>query len=389
MKRVGYVVDVGTTTIDSKIIDLETGKDFIQKSDRNPQRLYGSDVLTRIMTVKRDHQYLSVMRDQVLELLLRNMKSMLETIQEEHKQNHGEVIDCKVDGVVISGNTTMISILLNLDISDMGSFPFPTPIQESVVGTASTLFACEYGQTLPVSEYCTEGCKVLYTGAVSAFFGGDIVAGLLYLEKADCVEEKENYLLLDLGTNGEMVVKKGNQFFATSTACGPAFEGCARKQHAYGCSLLEAIALGRKLHKIHENGSLQEEYLDTGIVIHGITLTSEILQSIMLAKSAIRAGIQCLLQEAGMELSNLDCVYVAGGFGFHLNMKDAIYLGMFPEEFMGKAMVVGNTSLEGATFLLNHPEQISNFELMRKEISMVDLTQVKDFQEWLITGCRL
>lgn len=136
----------------------------------------------------------------------------------------------------------------------------------------------------------------------------------------------ERYMFLDLGTNGEMVLKDGERYLATSTACGPAFEGCARKQHAYGNSLLEAIALGRRLEKIHANGTLAEEFLDSGIVIHGIHINSEILQSIMLAKAAVYAGIKCLLKTAGLHARDIDKVYIAGGFGFYLNARMLLIL---------------------------------------------------------------
>ena len=194
-------------------------------------------------------------------------------------------------------------------------------------------------------------------------------------------------MFLDLGTNGEMVLKDGERYFATSTACGPAFEGCARKQHAYGNSLLEAIALGRRLEKIHANGTLAEEFLDGGIVIHGISINSEILQSIMLAKAAVYAGIKCLLKTAGLHARDIDKVYIAGGFGFYLNARDAIDLGMLPQDFMDKLEVVGNTSLAGATDLLIHGPLSRDFEVYREKLQVIDLTQTEGFQDSLIDAC--
>ena len=236
-------------------------------------------------------------------------------------------------------------------------------------------------------EFLEEDCNVFLTGCSSAFLGGDVIAGLMHIEKNRNKDVPQRYLLLDLGTNGEMVLKDGERYLATSTACGPAFEGCARKQHAYGNSLLEAIALGRRLEKIHANGTLAEEFLDSGIVIHGISINSEILQSIMLAKAAVYAGIKCLLRTAGLHAKDVDTVYIAGGFGFYLNARDAIDLGMMPQDFMDKMEVVGNTSLAGAVDLLVHGPLSHDFEEYREKIQVIDLTQVEGFQDNLIDAC--
>ena len=236
-------------------------------------------------------------------------------------------------------------------------------------------------------EIIEEDCSVFLSGCSSAFLGGDVIAGVMHIEKNRNEEVPERYMFLDLGTNGEMVLKDGEHYFATSTACGPAFEGCARKQHAYGNSLLEAIALGRRLEKIHANGTLAEEFLDSGIMIHGININSEILQSIMLAKAAVYAGIKCLLKTAGLHARDIDKVYIAGGFGFYLNARDAIDLGMLPQDFMDKLEVVGNTSLAGAMDLLIHGPMSREFEAYREKLQVIDLTQTEGFQDRLIDAC--
>lgn len=236
-------------------------------------------------------------------------------------------------------------------------------------------------------EMIDDSCKVFFSGCSSAFLGGDIIAGLVHVEKSMKQEIPERYMFLDLGTNGEMVLKDGERYFATSTACGPAFEGCARKQHAYGNSLLEAIALGRRLEKIHANGTLAEDFLDSGIVIHGICITSEILQSIMLAKAAIYAGIKCLMKTAGLHTKDVEKVFIAGGFGFYLNARDAIDLGMLPQNFLDKIEVVGNTSLAGAVDLLTDGNTGKIFEQYRSKIQVIDLTETEGFQDNLIDAC--
>ena len=381
-------VDLGSTMVDSCLIDDEDKGVLAQRSIKNPQRLYGSDVINRILTVKRDIDYLMKMREQAVSAIVELLQEMLADLKKkvEHTEQEHELV--KLDAAAITGNTTMISILLGYDISDMGEAPFPTILHGSVIMPGQELFKdarmAEIEEEYP--EFL-EDCNVFLAGCSSAFLGGDVIAGLMHIEKNRNKDVPQRYLLLDLGTNGEMVLKDGERYLATSTACGPAFEGCARKQHAYGNSLLEAIALGRRLEKIHASGTLAEEFLDSGIVIHGISINSEILQSIMLAKAAVYAGIKCLLRTAGLHAKDVDTVYIAGGFGFYLNARDAIDLGMMPQDFMDKMEVVGNTSLAGAVDLLVHGPLSHDFEEYREKIQVIDLTQVEGFQDNLIDAC--
>lgn len=382
-------VDLGSTMIDSCLIDAADKDVLAQRSIKNPQRLYGSDVINRILTVKRDISFLMKMREQAVSAIVELLQEMLSDLKTkvEHTEREHELV--KLDAAAITGNTTMISILLGYDISDMGEAPFPTILHGSVIMPGEELFKDarmeEIEEEYP--EFLEEDCNVFLSGCSSAFLGGDVIAGLMHIEKSRNKDVPQRYLLLDLGTNGEMVLKDGERYLATSTACGPAFEGCARKQHAYGNSLLEAIALGRRLEKIHANGTLAEEFLDSGIVIHGISINSEILQSIMLAKAAVYAGIKCLLRTAGLHARDIETVYIAGGFGFYLNARDAIDLGMLPQDFMDKMEVVGNTSLAGAVDLLVHGPLSHDFEEYREKIQVIDLTQVEGFQDNLIDAC--
>ena len=389
MKHIYMAVDLGTTMIDSCIMDAENGDIISRRSMKNPQRLYGSDVINRILTVKRDIAFLVTLREQavlairqsLLEMLSDRKKCVAHT-QEEHE-------NVRLDGISIAGNTTMISILLGLDVSDMGEAPFPTALHESVILSYNELFSEEdiasFQEDYP--ELFSENCTVYLTGCSSAFLGGDVLSGVLYLEKCMLSQVPKRYLFLDLGTNGEMVLKDGDRYFATSTACGPAFEGCARKQHAYGNSLLEAIALGRRLEKIDVNGALSDEYLESGIVIHGIQITSEILQAIMLAKAAVYAGIICLIRAAGLSVSDIEQVYIAGGFGFYMNPQDAVSLGMFPREFLSRIVVVGNTSLLGAERLLTDEKASIQFEDYRTKLHVLNLANTEGFQDCLMDAC--
>ena len=389
MKHIDFVVDLGTTMVDSCITDSETGDILSRRSEKNPQKLYGSDVINRIFTVKRDVNFLVTLRELAITVIKQSLYEMILDHKKsvKHTQEEHEIL--KLDKMVISGNTTMISILLGIDISDMGDAPFPTVLHESVTIPYRELFSKDDIAEIEDNffELFSENCLVYLTGCSSAFIGGDVISGIVYLEKNKLTEIPKRYMLLDLGTNGEMILKDENRYYATSTACGPAFEGCARKQHAYGNSLLEAIALGRRLEKIDANGALCDEFLESGIVIHGIRITSEILQSIMLAKAAVYAGIVCLLRNANLTVHDIEKVYIAGGFGFYLNPKDAISLGMFPRDFLSKITVIGNSSLHGAIELCRNKNAPKYFEEYRAKISVLNLANTEGFQDCLIDAC--
>lgn len=389
MKHIYMAVDLGTTMIDSCIMDAENGDIISRRSMKNPQRLYGSDVINRILTIKRDIAFLVTLREQAVLAIRQSLLEMLSDRKKCVAHTPEEHENVRLDGISIAGNTTMISILLGLDVSDMGEAPFPTSLHESVILSYNELFSEEdiasFQEDYP--ELFFEDCTVYLTGCSSAFLGGDVLSGVLYLEKCMLSQVPKRYLFLDLGTNGEMVLKDNDRYFATSTACGPAFEGCARKQHAYGNSLLEAIALGRRLEKIDANGALSDEYLESGIVIHGIQITSEILQAIMLAKAAVYAGIICLIQAAGLSVSDIEQVYIAGGFGFYMNPQDAVSLGMLPREFLSRIVVVGNTSLLGAERLLTDEKASIQFEDYRTKLHVLNLANTEGFQDCLMDAC--
>lgn len=389
MKHIYMAVDLGTTMIDSCIMDAENGDIISRRSMKNPQRLYGSDVINRILTIKRDIAFLVTLREQAVLAIRQSLLEMLSDRKKCVAHTPEEHENVRLDGISIAGNTTMISILLGLDVSDMGEAPFPTALHESVILSYNELFSEEdiasFQEDYP--ELFSEDCTVYLTGCSSAFLGGDVLSGVLYLEKCMLSQVPKRYLFLDLGTNGEMVLKDNDRYFATSTACGPAFEGCARKQHAYGNSLLEAIALGRRLEKIDVNGALSDEYLESGIVIHGIQITSEILQAIMLAKAAVHAGIICLIREAGLSVSDIEQVYIAGGFGFYMNPQDAVSLGMLPREFLSGIVVVGNTSLLGAEKLLTDEKASIQFEDYRTKLHVLNLANTEGFQDCLMDAC--
>ncbi|MDE7231699.1 MAG: ASKHA domain-containing protein, partial [Lachnospiraceae bacterium] len=256
----------------------------------------------------------------------------------------------------IAGNTTMEHLLLGYDVSTLGRSPF-TPVEIGLQElTVSKLFANsediikETVEDLMPAEW---DFPVYIAPGISAFVGGDIVAGLYTLQMLpgflglcqgeDRIEEarpESATLLIDLGTNGEMAITDGKRMLVTATAAGPAFEGG-------GNSALigtDRIALTAELLR---QGTLDE----TGFLArtknkNECYLKQENIRDLQMAKAAIRAGVEILWEKLGCP--EIEAVYLAGGFGYYLDVEAALAIGLLPEKLRGRIRAVGNTALEGA-----------------------------------------
>lgn len=363
MKNIGFAVDLGTTTIDYCLLKLDDGSMISNASIKNPQCLYGSDVINRILTITRDATFADVLKDQIINSLTACFTKML-------KDNDFEPEDVK--RICICGNTTMISILLKLDVACLGVAPFKPKLHDSVVVPAKQLFGYE----------SLFDCEVFLSGCAGAFIGGDILAGIYYLKNTfkDEAFYKNNCLFIDLGTNGEMILYANDKLYGVSTACGPAFESCTRRQRIYGSTTIEAISLCLSSHKLLPNGSFGQEGVEK-LTINNVELNSDILQSILLAKAAIAAGISVLCEQAHVRLDDIATVYLAGGFGFYLNVTHAIHIGLLPGQFKDIIKVVGNTSLNGAKLLL---QTDNTSALLMNTIEVLNLATIPSYQEKFI-----
>ncbi len=252
---------------------------------------------------------------------------------------------------------------------------------------------------------------------ISTYVGADIAAGILCCGFA---EAKKPCMLIDLGTNGEMALGTGERLLCTSTAAGPAFEGgniscgtgsvrgaiCAVKitdtdplrvevstiadgapVGICGTGVLDMTAELVRSGLVDETGLLDEDYFDDGIYLtedqHGepIIFTQQDVREIQLAKAAVRAGAEVLVKKYGISFDEIETVYLAGGFGFKLNIEKAISIGLLPECFAGKIQIAGNTSLKGAGMCLADADQIRIVEELIRHSTEIGLGSDKDFSE--------
>lgn len=304
--------DVGTTTVAM----LFYGADGTVE-DRylavNPQTDYGADVISRIRAAE-DEDKAGDMRRKILGVLEQGLERFRKRLAA------GESLQ-----LVLAANTTMTYLLMGWDTSELGRAPF----------RASCLNAAETG---------IAGVPCFVFPGISAFVGGDIVAGMYAcgMEKQDGIT-----LLIDLGTNGEIVLGSREKRIACATAAGPAFEGGANRG-VWGADMISRLAALRRAGLLDETGLLAESCFESGVWVGNVHVTQEAVRAVQLAKGAIAAGIEVLLEKYGIEEEQVDRVVLAGGFGYYLNPEDAAEIGLLGQRLAGKAVAGGNTALSGA-----------------------------------------
>ena len=354
INRAGLGLDIGTTTVQAELIDLDTGESLETLSALNAQRCFGADVMSRINAARegKTAELFAAINKQTEDI----MRYFIET--------------WKLSGIelcTVSGNTTMLHLFIGIDPSGMGELPFTPVFLEERHFT---------GKELSLSAD-----RITLLPGISAFIGADIVSGLAFLDLMNC---KEDSLFVDIGTNGEMALwkKTEQRFLCCSTAAGPCFEGAeiscgmtagpgainrinqdlsfttmgnTTPRGICGTALIDVIAVMKQLNAIEETGAFADEYSETGFPItQGIIISQKDIRQFQLAKSAILSGITVLCQKAGFKAKDVDAVYIAGGLGFYINLKNAGIAGLLPPEFAERpgnkkqTTLCGNTSLMGA-----------------------------------------
>ena len=337
----GIAVDIGTTTVVTALVDLSSGKIEARHSFLNPQRKYGPDVITRIHAANEGH--LTEMRTMITEEISRGIDTLTKGFLKR-----------KIEEIVITGNTTMIYLLLGFPCESLGTVPFKPEYPLAPRYIYSDVFPRqmqEKQQKYFKSISFNPETPVIFIPLFAAFVGSDITAGLLYV----MTQQKNRFMLIDLGTNGEMALYNEGKLIVTSTAAGPAFEGsvCAASETVAGASaVIENLANLLRSDKIDETGLLAETADENGDVCF---FSQKQIRDLQLAKSAVRSGIEILLDASGLDYNNIDALYLAGGIGQAMNVNDAAEIGLIPSGLSGKTISAGNSSLGGAVRLLLSP----------------------------------
>jgi len=410
----GVAIDLGTTTVVGTLFDLAAGAEKAVASTMNPQVGFGDDVISRISRVRENHGALGEMQQAGVKAI----NSVL------HELTGQAGIDPRyIYEVVIAGNSSMQQLLCGLDPSALGEVPFVQTFDGALTLPAQTL-----GLAVNPSG------EVFVFPQIGGFVGGDTVAGMLAagLEKAE-----KPTLLVDIGTNGEIVLAHDGKFQATSTAAGPAFEGArivqgmrattgaiekvvlrddalinvignTRPVGLCGTALIDAVAELLRKGLIDETGRIlpPEEVPSSGLSGalrsrlvstdgqtnfllvsaeeaasgEAIYLWQKDVRELQLATGAIRAGINILLRRAGLEPDDLGSVLLAGAFGNFIRRNNARRIGLLPQIPCGRIHFIGNAASLGARLALLSADERDRAERLRGATEHVDLSLDPEFQ---------
>ena len=390
--------DIGTTTVVCHLLDGKTGKRLGTVSAPNAQRIYGADVISRIQASKGEG--LSKLQGAVTG----QINGMLRELARKTGRKE------KIDLLAIAGNTVMSHLFTGLSPESIGVVPF-RPL---------SLF----GDIWEAEKIGIENCMEVYISpAVAGYVGGDITADLLAVQMDSA--EKET-LLLDIGTNGEMVLGKDGDYVCCATAAGPAFEGAeitmgmpaadGAVSHVWmegarmcvsvigggepvgicGSGLIDALAVFLETGLMDETGRLaDEDEVEEEIAAYQgedengncvyltekIRVTQADVRKLQLAKASVAAGIQILLDEKQMDTGDIGQVILAGGFGSFLDKKSAAEIGLIPKELLGATVSVGNAAGEGAVSAAVSAQARRDLARIQKEMKYIELSTNKNFSE--------
>lgn len=385
----GLAVDLGTTTLVMDLVDLDSGRVVDSETSLNSQSSYGADVVSRISLVFAEPGQ----TDRVRSAVVKDMNRMLRALLERRGLSSRDVYEA-----VVAGNTAMNHLFLGAPVKSLALAPFNAAFS-----------------VLPPVPARDVGLKINPNGRVyiapniKSFVGGDIAAGLM---ASGFLDRRGTLLYLDLGTNGEIVLKKGNDIWATSTAAGPAFEGMnishgmlALPGAVYraedsdglklytiddrpprgicGTGLIDIVAVGRARGLITAQGAVTAAGKKIPLT-PDIALDQKDVRELQLAAAAIKSGVKMMLTSAGLSPADLDGLFIAGAFGNYLNIAKAASLGLLPSIDPSKVTFLGNASLAGARVLLISLETRRRLESLVGGIKHFSLASQPSFQDTFI-----
>lgn len=401
-KSYAIAVDIGTTTLAATLIDLSSHALVASQGRLNGQYAYSEDLVARIAFCHTP-ELLEEMRDLVIK---RSLIPLIKGLLKEADVSAKEVLT-----TILSGNAPMIHILLGLDPTGMGGWPFN---------------GVDYAPApRPASDHKLPGQTLEFIPAKSAYLGGDIISGLTLIEFD---KAPEGTLFVDLGTNAEMALKAGGKLLCTAVPAGPSFEGggfpcgisaipgaidhvwdedgklhyttignepaiglCGSGIISFVAAAFRARILRKKgrYAKRHEKveerelvGQLQRVYPIT----EDIYVSEEDINNFLQAKAAVFSGIITLCKVANIELANIDKLYLAGNFGKRVRTSDLMDIGIIPPIDPDKIDACGNTSLKGAIHATLDKTAKERMNKLITELEFVELNAQPEFQNDFINA---
>lgn len=393
-KSYGAVVDIGTTTVVVSILDINTGEEIGTVASVNSQRIYGQDVISRIQYVENETNLILLHK-----LIINQINSLI--LQAAKKSN---VSLKEIYEIIIAANNTMLHLFLGVQPQSMAVSPYTAVFRKGMEIKASSL-------GINISDFGI----VYIIPSVSSYVGADIVSGLIATK---ICKSKKPSLLVDIGTNGEIVFGSDEGMVACSCAAGPALEGmnisCGSvavngaieevkiqkdninlkvignkyAKSICGSGIIDAISQFIKNSIIESSGrfskNIEQKYklnlktdgekrftLTEG---NSLYITQKDIRQVQLAKGAILSAIHILFKEINIKYEAVDKVYIAGAFGKHLSLESIVQVGLIPGELAEKVVFVGNTSKMGAIKCLLNKKYKEEAELTLDKTEYFELS---------------
>lgn len=375
-------IDIGTTTVVCSLLSPK-GEELSVESMLSPQASYGADVVSRIQwAIRNGSQPLTdAIRAAITELI-------------QSCCDHAQISPAQIGVISIVGNSCMQQLLLGIPVDNLAAVPFAPAITRAVI-----LEARDY---LPLCP----NAKLLTVPDIAGFVGADTMGCIL---AAGLHKTEQTVLLVDIGTNGEMVLAHRGQLAACSAAAGPALEGAliqfgmrgaagaidrvwlensqvqcsviggGAARGICGSGIIDAVAVMLEAGLLNRRGRIQTENRVFELR-DGIFLTQEDIRQVQLAKGAIAAGIELLCAHFGIEAADIDRVVLAGAFGSYMDPESACRIGLLPPALSGRITAAGNLSLSGAKLLALDRKQLPLTQQIASRVHSIQLSEIPAFR---------
>ena len=400
----GLAIDLGTTTVVISLVDLENGRCITTSAFENRQRFGGSDIMNRI-------SYDGIYHGELRKAIISAINHEILQMEEEFGFVRQEIYE-----IVAVGNSTMRDILFRLDVQSIGQRPYKSMIEQAyLAGERETTSLIEKTRRLGIRA--NPKAKVYGLPLIASHVGADTAAVLAAVNMAS---KKETVMLIDVGTNTEVVIGHAGQMLAASCPAGPAFEGGLVKygmpgydgaiesvrwsngQFEYdviggtqphglcGSGLIDLLAELRRHDQMTPKGVFadKKQYELSVVPEHGITLSREDASNLAQAKAANYCGQFILIRHLGISPLDITECHLAGGFANYVDIENAIQIGFLASVPKDRITKIGNAAIQGAREVLISRQKRKSIEQLVKGIDHIELETTPDFFEVFVEGCQ-
>ncbi len=400
----GLAMDLGTTTVVIELVDLESGNTLAVASFENPQRFGGSDVMNRISYDGGPFQ------GELHQAIIKGLNFEIREICKRLGFRRQEIYE-----VVVAGNSTMRDLFFGLDVQSIGQKPYKSLIENEVLeGKRDTMTLTAEARGLGVQVH--PRARIFGLPLIASHVGADTAADLMAI---DMEQHDEVVMLVDVGTNTEVVVGHGGRMMTASCPAGPAFEGGLIKYGMPGCEgaiesigavdgrfdyqtigdvepqgicgsgLIDLLAELRRTDQMSPKGVFANKAFEIDVVPeYRITLSREDASNLAQAKAANYCGQFIVLRRFGIAPGAVRRLYLAGGFANYVNVANAIDIGFLAPVDPERIVKVGNAAVQGARTVLLSRSRRESLERLVKRIEHVELETTPDFFEVFVEGCQ-